>query len=153
MIHLKYCAVFKPLRIFAVRERVGNKVIWWQVSVENVKMPLWVEKTSCKELEMLFSLYLTFLSSSDESTHIAGRCVYRGRPPGSKDGFVGGGLLGIWNSWWKFQGSSHPQRAGATIASSSSILRVIGTSEWYHCHTCVSPHDRPGTSWSFDNSN
>ena len=26
-------------------------------------MPLWVEKkTSCKELEMLFSLYLTFLS-------------------------------------------------------------------------------------------
>ena len=28
-----------------------------------MKMPLWVEKkTSCKELEMLFSLYLTFLS-------------------------------------------------------------------------------------------
>ena len=55
--------LLKPLRIFAVRERVGNKVICWQVSVENVKMPLWVEKkTSCKELEMLFSLYLTFLS-------------------------------------------------------------------------------------------
>lgn len=112
MIHLKYCAVFKPLRIFAVRERVGNKVIWWQVSVENVKMPLWVEKTSCKELEMLFSLYLTFLSSSDESTHIAGRCVYRGRPPGSKDGFVGGGLLGIWNSWWKWVSGLIPPTEG-----------------------------------------
>ena len=102
----------KPLRIFAVRERVGNKVIWWQVSVENVKMPLWVEKTSCKELEMLFSLYLTFLSSSDESTHIAGRCVYRGRPRGWKDGFVGGGLLGIWNSWWKWVSGLIPPTEG-----------------------------------------
>ena len=42
-----------------MRGRAGNKVIWWQVSVENA--PHRSKTTCCKELEILFSLYFTFL--------------------------------------------------------------------------------------------
>ena len=59
-------------------------------------MPEKVENNMLQRIgNVVFSLFDLPASSSDKSTHIAGRCIYQGRPLGSKDGLVGGGLLGI----------------------------------------------------------
>ena len=106
---------------------------------------------------VVFSLFHLLASSSDKSTHYVPRTSQadRGRPPGWKDGLVGGGLLGIWNSRWKWVSGLIPPTEGWSYHCFlfKHIASHCRTSEWYHCHTWVSPHVRPRTSWSFDNSN